>query len=319
MNMKKLLGIFGSFFLGGIIFIAPVQAEDAEPYRGFDLPFEASDVGLQSFDYQDQKNAGARTDGSSQINNAVLAVVDWARNLLGTLALIWILVHAYALLTGGDSEEDLDKAKHSIIYGITALLLSFLAEPIVRNVIYGGGSNLAAGEAIFNQEVSTFAFLQELQGVIRFIKTFIGIVAVVMIIITGAQSLMSMEEGAEDKQKRNIIWILIGIVIIVLNEVIIQTGIYGAARYNPDTNKVELLRSSFQTITEVSGLLTFAMSFFALGGLTAIIYGGFLVLTASVDEEQASKGKKIIQSVGIGFVIVIISYTLVRTVLLLES
>ena len=124
----------------------------------------------------------------------------------------------------------------------------------------------------------------------------------------------NLERICITNQKRNIKWVIIGIVILLLNEVIIDKGFYIDPKINSE-GVVEIQHSSINIITEISGLTGYILSFFAVGAIAAIVYGGFLVLTASFNEEQADKGKSIIKNVGIGVVLAIISYSIIRTVI----
>lgn len=65
----------------------------------------------------------------------------------------------------------------------------------------------------------------------------------------------------------------------------------------------------------LAGWTNFALPFVSIIAIIAIIYAGFLYLTAFGNEEQTGKAKKIIIWVVVGIVIIISAYALVNTVI----
>lgn len=59
----------------------------------------------------------------------------------------------------------------------------------------------------------------------------------------------------------------------------------------------------------------FILGFLGLVGVIAIIYGGFLYVTAGVSEDQAGKGKKTVTYAVIGILLVMVSFALVNTLI----
>ena len=60
----------------------------------------------------------------------------------------------------------------------------------------------------------------------------------------------------------------------------------------------------------IKTIIQVALSFLGVIFLILVIYGGFLWMTASGNEEQVGKAKKILKSAIIGLVIVIMSYAI---------
>ncbi|MFH1375500.1 MAG: hypothetical protein ABIH35_02410 [Patescibacteria group bacterium] len=59
----------------------------------------------------------------------------------------------------------------------------------------------------------------------------------------------------------------------------------------------------------------FFLGFFALIAMVALIYAGFLYVTAAGNDEQATKAKKIIIWVVIGIIVILLAYALVNTLI----
>lgn len=283
------------------------------------IPFGGEDVGLQEY-LGDDSSAGARSDGTVQINNAILAIVDWIKNILGLLAAAWIIWNAFLLVNAQGNESVYEKSQRSIMWGIIALIGSFLVDPFIRNVIYGGGDVLEPGQALLNPEMSTGRGILEIEGLIFWMKSMIAIISVVMILYTGMKTMVSLDSDDQlSKQKTNLKWIVGGVILIIFNEIMVTFGIYGNPSINPNTGKPETLRDSVRIITEATGFVGFLLYFVATVAVAALVYGGYLILTASFNEEQADQGKTIIKNVLTGLVIVFISFILVQSVIFLKA
>ncbi len=74
---------------------------------------------------------------------------------------------------------------------------------------------------------------------------------------------------------------------------------------------------------ETSGTLTdaivawtnYALGFVGVIAVAFIVYGGFLNITAGGDEDQASRGRKIIVQAVVGIIIILSAYAIVNTFL----
>ncbi|MBT6068996.1 PKD domain-containing protein [Candidatus Peregrinibacteria bacterium] len=65
----------------------------------------------------------------------------------------------------------------------------------------------------------------------------------------------------------------------------------------------------------VLNVVNFALGFLGLVGVVAIIYGGFIYLTAGGDESKTEKGKNSILFAVVGIIIILASFAIVRTVI----
>jgi uncharacterized membrane protein YidH (DUF202 family) len=220
----------------------------------------------------------------------------------------------YQMLSAGEDESKFTNAKKSITWGIIGLIISFLVEPAVRTVLYGGEAGLTPGQAILDPSTATATGRTQLQGFMNWIKTMLGIVAVAMNVITGLKAKFSL--GGEDetkKQKTNITWIVIGILIIIFNDILVNFGIYGDPHLV--NNQPTFVRDANKIITELSGFISWGLTFFATISIAGMVYGGYKMLIDGKPDE----GKKIIQFIATGLVLVLTSYALVRAVILFQS
>ncbi|MFH1375499.1 MAG: MMCAP2_0565 family pilin-like conjugal transfer protein [Patescibacteria group bacterium] len=65
----------------------------------------------------------------------------------------------------------------------------------------------------------------------------------------------------------------------------------------------------------ITGWTNFLLPFVGAIAIAAIVYAGFLYLTAAGNQEQTEKAKKIIIWVVIGIIVIVSAYAIVNTVL----
>ncbi|NQU77138.1 hypothetical protein HQ544_00400 [Candidatus Falkowbacteria bacterium] len=87
----------------------------------------------------------------------------------------------------------------------------------------------------------------------------------------------------------------------------LDTTAGGSTGYNIEQKNLE---------ATVGQIIKLVLSFLGIILLIFIIYGGFLWMTSSGEEEKVEKAKKIISSAAIGVLIVIVAYTITYFVLL---
>lgn len=73
--------------------------------------------------------------GSSDLQETVIRIVQWALGLLALVAVIMIIVGGFQWMTAGGNEEKVDKAKKLISAAVIGLIIVLLAWAIVIFVI----------------------------------------------------------------------------------------------------------------------------------------------------------------------------------------
>ncbi|PCI25715.1 hypothetical protein COB57_00680 [Candidatus Peregrinibacteria bacterium] len=322
--MKKIIFYcFFGFLLFGITTPTPVSAgildniknyitgDESIKQSGPQIPFSSSDVHLKDFKGGDSSFVGARQDGAAQANNALFFLIGWFQKIFGII-ITYIIVHAGYDLLNEEDDKKRDDLKKYIINSAILLSLSFLIEPFVRNVLYGGGDVLAPGTAVVNPQISTAAGIAELAGFMDWVKLFLGIGVVIMIIITALQSFFtSYDESATDPLASHIKWVAGGGLLLALNEVLVYSGLYGNPELTTD-GKVKVSQSLFDVASELTGLYGFILGFVAIISFVFIMYGGYTV-ALSTDEAGYEKGMHIIQNSVWGILLVFLSFSLVAT------
>lgn len=89
-------------------------------------------------------------------------------------------------------------------------------------------------------------------------------------------------------------------------------------KMNPISDVYGASSSTAPSISEiVASIIQYALSFLGVIFLILLIYGGFIWMTASGDQEKITKSKEILQSSIIGLIIILTSYTI--TYFVIES
>ncbi len=143
--------------------------------------------------------------GAEQIFARITAFIQVA---LTPIAIATVFYAGYKFITANGEEETISSAKKIFQWGFSGLLIAMFAEPLVRTVFYPDSG--APGEG----EIESFA--QQMVGLLRFILTFLGVLAMASFIVAGGYFVTSFgDEDRHRKAKEIIGGSLLGIVIIL--------------------------------------------------------------------------------------------------------
>ena len=301
------LGLFFCFSLGATL-LSPEMVHAAGA-----IPFDARNAGLSETFTSNSQLSGEAPEGVKKVNDTLMAVVHLIRNILGVLAVLWLTYSGLALITAGGDESLISEQKKGVMWSVLGLMLVFLIEPFVLNVLYGGGSEIKPGEAILDIDSSIDRGQAEIEGMVKWIRTIIGGIAVFMIVLSGMKVIFSADDETLGKQKATFLWTGIGMMILLLDEILIDT-IYGSPEIS--SNSIQVTSNPLAAISEATGIIAWILGFVAVIAVLALVYGGFLMIFSAGDEENAATGKKIVLNVILGVIIILTSYTIIATLVM---
>ncbi len=246
-----------------------------------------------------------RFRGESQLNAVILAVTRVLRNLLGGIAIIWIVIAGIRMIMASGNEEKIKEQKSSIIYAVIGLVIILILERLI--VLIYGVQGMERGLVARPEGLS-----EEILGVVSFIKALIGSIAILMIMISGIKTIAAVgEEEKIAEQRKSILWIIVGIVIIVINQVIVEN------LYIQPVGQEEIKLKNVENIIALIGkILQFALGFVGLIAFAALIYGAASMITNYGNDESVEKGKKIIKNAIVGIIVIISAFAIVSTMML---
>ncbi len=251
-----------------------------------------------------------RFSGESQMQSIVLAVTRVMRNLIGALAILWIIISGLQLIFAHGDESAITQQKRAITYSIIGLAVILLLDKGIT-IIYGI-PGAERGLATTGEGIST-----EVLGLISFAKAVIGAAAIFMIMISGFKIITA--QGEEEKltqQKKSILWIIIGIVIILINQVIVQNLYIDPVKNQLGGKEEVITQSNVINIINTLGTITqFVLGFVGIIAFGALIYGAGSMIASYGNDEAVEKGKKIIKNAIIGIIVILSAFAIVSTLI----
>ena len=254
------------------------------------------------------------------IVNVVGAFIANARPLVFIGAVFVITIAGFRMVTT-EEEESFSKSKRIISAALTGVVLSYLIVPFV-NAFYGGlGTGFAGG--IFggiygigavpqgNIILGASVLYPEALGLINWALVIIGTLAVFMIIISGLKAMTKAgsEEGVEEI-RRTVLYVAAGLLLIIFREAINFT--FGLSSTQPNVPGAPNISPAASAVVTV---VNFILGFAALVAVVMIVYAGLLMVMNLGNEEQFTKAKGLIVRVGIGLMVIAVSFTLVNFVI----
>ncbi len=246
-----------------------------------------------------------RFKGESQLLSVVLSVVKVIRNIIGAIAIAIIVFAGIQMMTSSGEESKLTEQKNTIMYVIVGLVAILLIERMI--VLIYGTPGVERGFGTTGKGIS-----EEMYGLISYVKAIVGVIAIVMIMVSGVKTIAA--QGEEEKltnQRKSIIWVVLGLVIIIINKVVVD-NLYT----KPIANKDVITKTNVQSIVNLLGTVTqFVLGFVGLIALAAFIYGATTMIANYGNDEMRDKGVKIIKNALIGIIVILSAFAIVSTVI----
>lgn len=288
-----------------------VTALEEEVIRIPGLSDDGTSLNVQGANVNTALSTEIRYRGEGQISQIIVAVANVLRNLLGSLAMLWIVISGIQMIMAQGEESVITEQRKSITYAIVGLVIVLLLERMIF-ILYGPPTP----DATVGITARGTEFSQEIYGLVTFIRTLIGSIAVLMIIISGIRMIFGVgEEDQITKQKKSVMWVLVGLGIIVINRVVID-NLYIQPIVG-DENRITL--TNVQRIIELlGGVAQFLLGFTGIIAFGALVYGAATMILNNGQDDLVEKGKKIAKNAVIGIVIILSAYAIVATVIRFE-
>lgn len=232
------------------------------------------------------------------IQNAIRIV----RFIVGGVALIMGILYGMMLVFARGKEEVITKQKTNFLYVFMGFIILIISENVA---------------GIFNPEKATTDKLidfeaahDQLRDIVDYIKWLLGSVIVLFMVISSIRMITAGgEEEMITKQKRNLTWNVIGMMVILLASGIVN-AIYVV---NESTGEVSAGGPN-AAVTEVTSIIRLILVFLGPIAIAFTIYAGFTYLTSFGNDEANQKAKRMIIGGITGVIIIFAAYALVNTV-----
>ena len=254
--------------------------------------------------------AGIQGPIKGNIDAAVVSVINTILNYVALAAVIAIIVAGlYMILTGG---AQADKAKTIIIWTLVGLAVILLAKVIVNFVYSLFGANVGnVGINVLNGTNPVQVVIQ----VVNTVLTYVGLAAVIAIVIAGLYMILSGGTQA-DKAKEIIKWVIIGLVVILLAKVIVAF-IYAALGGNLSDIGINIPGGTGDIRQVITSVLNTVLNFVGLIAVIAIVVAGISLIVGFGSDESKERAKKIILYTFVGLIIIILAKLIVNLPLIL--
>lgn len=250
--------------------------------------------------------------GVDKAKNLAVRIIDNVKFIIGAVAVLLIIISGVKLITAGGNEEVFTKQAMALVYGILGLFIIGLAGEIsqILEVDRGGflkDPNVAIQKSrLFNRTVEI---------VITFVKYIIGSVSVLFIVRNGLRMvLLGGNEEEIGKDKKNIFYGLLGLVVILISNPIINQVFFkiDMASY-PGIEAVKPGIDPKRLAQEIAGMTNLVAAIAGPLALLSLVAGGLMYILAGGEDEKIGKAKKIIMWSLIGLVIIYGAFAIVST------
>lgn len=158
----------------------------------------------------------------------VEVVITFIKYVIAFYAALMLVRFSLKFITRGGNEEKAKESKLKILFAIGGLVLIYLADIFINNVFYKiNKESYNAGK--IDMGIDPGRGVSELISITNIIVSFIGPVAILMLIVSGV---MYITSGGEDdkmqKAKRMLIATIVGIIIIYGAFAIVSTVLSGS-------------------------------------------------------------------------------------------
>lgn len=250
--------------------------------------------------------------GVEGARNLVANIVKNVRVIIGAVAIVMIIISGVKLITAQGNEEVFAKQQTTLIFSIIGLFLVGLAGELSQIFEVGRGGFLKDPNVALQKSK---LFSRTVEIIITFIKYIIGSVAVLFVVRNGLRLvLMGGNEEEVAKDKKNILWGMLGLVVILMANPIINKVFFKI-----DTSKfpgLEPVRPGIdpkRLILEIAGMTNIVAALAGPFALLSLVAGGLMYILAGGEEEKIGKAKKIIIWSLVGIVVIYGSFAIVST------
>lgn len=217
----------------------------------------------------------------------------------------FFLVRAGLSLINSQEEDKLSKAKKTISATLIGIILVFISQRLVNAFFVTGVTNQLPGGG-------PLILMTELDGIMNWVTTMMGVLGVAMIIVAGLRTISSFgkEEGVT-QMRSTVLGVAAGIILILITPVIKRTlgiadGVVAGFQSKPDVGAI---------IGEIAFITGNLLLFLAIVAVSVVIYAGVMMIITFGNEEQYGKSRSLIFRAMIGLVVILISYALAAFVL----
>lgn len=256
----------------------------------------------------------ANDSGMDILKKAVLGGLKYVKIITVAVGVLMLTLMGYTLVTQGDNEEEVTKAKKGMIFTIIAFMMISMAEGIAKVFDMSTGTLFGSPTEIINR---VHLFDKQAEIFVTFAKYVIGAYCTLQLVRHGSKFITSGgNEEETGKHKKGILYNLSGLLLVNLGDIAINKVFYKVDKTTySGISGVHPAVDAKAGVEQLVGITNFIVTFVGPIGVLMLIVGAVMYATAGGQDEQLQKAKRILISAGIGLVIIFGAFAIVSTVL----
>lgn len=161
------------------------------------------------------KDPNVMLQRSRLFNRSVEIIITFAKYIIGSIAVLFIVRNGLRLVLLGGNEEEVKKDKQDIFYALLGLVVILVANPVINKVFFKIDTTKYAGVEAVKPSIDVQRLVLELAGMTNIVAAIAGPFALLSLM---AGALMYAASGGEEekigKAKKIMLWALLGLVVI---------------------------------------------------------------------------------------------------------
>ncbi len=310
--VKEILGSLSVFlFVTGFLLTIVVPAHAQTATNDVFSQIENVGKGTSLPSYQTNGHALASyEDGATNITSAILYAIDFLKYIMGTIAIVTIIISGIRLVTGNRQIDEVSKKqKEHLKYAIIGLVVIMVADVFVKQVFFGEQGEIFRSQSDLKAAAQRGS--EQIRGIYSAIEYFMAALAIFMIVVAGFRLVTSAgNEEVQTKSKKIITYAIVGLIILGLAEFVVKDIVFPSQGSTlPDVEKGKQL---------IVKLTNFIAGFVSTVSVIMYMYGGYLYVVDLGKEEQMAKAKKVFIGATIGLLLSLAAIAIVTTTVKLE-
>lgn len=234
------------------------------------------------------------------------------RVIIGSIAIILIIVSGIKMITAGGNEEIFNKQRSALFFGILGLFFVALAGELAQIFEVGRGGFLKDPNVMLQK---SRLFNRTVEIIITLIKYLISSIAVVFIVRNGLRLvLLGGNEEEVAKDRKNIFYAILGLIVILISNPIVNKIFFKIDTSTfPGIDPVRPAIDPMRLIQEITGMTNVIAAIAGPLAMLSLLAGGIMYILGGADEQKLEKAKKIITWSLIGLVIIYGAFAIVST------
>lgn len=236
----------------------------------------------------------AHAQGGAAISGIFSELLDRAQPLWIVVAVLVIVVAGFSLMISQD-EGRIGKAKSTIVAAIIGGILITIGPKRLVSFIYTGAPGFVVPSA-------GNAFGGEAVGVSQWLATLVAVLGLLMMIIALIQAALSFgsDEGAYSKVRTALIQLVLGLLTISA-AFIIRSVMFDVHEPMP-------------LLEFILGKLVIVLAVILTVAVAVLVYAGARMIISTGQEDQFGAAKSLAIRVGVGIIVILLSFVMIWTV-----